>query len=354
MSTGNRPVRVLVVTAMYPHPENVAEGIFVKTQSDSLSKLNANIQVDVLCLRGHRQLRYLSGALKVLFATLKTRYSIVHAHYGLAALPALFRAGTPLVVSLHGSDVNILWQRRLSKLACRFAKGIIVQSPAMHALLGMPNARVIPVGIDMELFRPMDKAACRVALGLPPEEMIVLFPGDPRRAVKRFDLFEQAIEVLRATGRQLDILTLPAGRYEHDQMPTVLNACDLMVLTSDTEGSPMVIKEALACNIPIVSVDAGDVTELIGNVVGCYLSSRNANEIAHKIEDALLLAGRTDGRENMSHLKEEEIAKRILEVYAEANPTLKIASEEDQATLTLRREVQPEVQSMGSPVGVRK
>lgn len=309
---------MLVVTAMYPHAHNVTEGVFVKDQVDSLLAADPRVGVDVLQLRGHRQLRYLWGGAQVLLATTRKRYDIVHAHYGLAALAAIVRWRVPLVVTLHGSDVNIPWQRFVSRFACRFARSVIVVSQEMRGLLGLPTAHVIPAGIDLTLFRELDQNVCRRTLGLPLDARIVLFPADPRRQVKRFDLFLRAMDMLQSFGLQVRYVTLPAGRYRHEQMPTLLNACDLLVLTSNTEGSPMVIKEAMACNLPIVSVRVGDVAEIIGDTEGCYIASRNPEDIAWKAGLALERGGRTRGRERVYSLSDAAVARRIMEVYAGA------------------------------------
>lgn len=311
----NRPLRVLVVTAMYPHKGNGTEGAFVQDQIRSLVRVNPNLKIDVLYLQGHRKAKYLLGATRVLAATIRTRYDLVHAHYGLAAMPAVFRFKAPLVITLHGSDVMIRWQRYLSRSACGFADAVIVVSEDLRKRLGRPEAAVIPAGIDLVLFRELDQAACRDVLRLTRDLPVVLFGGDPERRVKRYDLFQKAVDLIRAKGRAVAILKLSAGTYPHEQMPIVLNACDVVTLTSDTEGSPMIVKEAMACNVPIVSVDVGDVAQVIGGTKGCLISSRDPADIAAKILETLAMGGRTNGRHQVQGFDQTATAQRILEIY---------------------------------------
>ncbi|GAC1639339.1 MAG: glycosyltransferase family 4 protein [Herpetosiphon sp.] len=312
---------VLVVTAMYPHTKSVANGIFVKQQMDSLAKADPAITVEVLHLQGHRKLRYLTGIVQVCYATYRRRYSLVHAHYGLAALAAIVRWRTPLVVTLHGSDVNIPWQRLLSRVACFWASAVIVQSPGMHQLLRMPRTHIIPVGVDLQMFQELDRSQCRKELGWPDDMPIVLFPGDPARPVKDFPLFQRAIDVVEAQGVHVRVMTLAGGQYSYEKMPTVLNACDVLVLTSKTEGSPMVIKEALACNIPIVSVDVGDVAHRIDGTDGCAIVARDPDSMAAHIMAVLAHGQRVAGRRQVQSVSEAAVAQQILQIYAQVTQT---------------------------------
>ena len=104
----------------------------------------------------------------------------------------------------------------------------------------------------------------------------------------------------------------------HDVVPIYMSACDVLVLTSALEGSPMVIKEAMACNLPIVSVTVGDVTEVIGDTPGCTIVEREPTAIAAKLVEALRTPRRTDGRTRIDHLRHDRIASRIVEVYSHA------------------------------------
>ena len=94
-----------------------------------------------------------------------------------------------------------------------------------------------------------------------------------------------------------------------------LNAADVLVLLSNLEGSPNVIKEALVCNCPIVSSDVGDVDERIEGIDGCVLTGFEPAEIAQKIRQVLDFNSRTKGREKSGYLTTDNIATRISDVY---------------------------------------
>jgi glycosyltransferase involved in cell wall biosynthesis len=144
----------------------------------------------------------------------------------------------------------------------------------------------------------------------------VLWAGEHWRPEKRFDLVEQAMALVKRSLPAAELVLL-SGK-PHAVVPTYMSACDALVLTSALEGSPMVIKEAMACNLPIVSVRVGDVPEVIGDTPGCALVERDPAKIAEQLVAVLREPHRTDGRTRIDHLGHDRIARRILEVYARA------------------------------------
>jgi glycosyltransferase involved in cell wall biosynthesis len=154
---------------------------------------------------------------------------------------------------------------------------------------------------------------------------VVAWVGDPRRE-KRLDLAYATYEVLRQRRDDTDLRVVT--KMPHEAIPNYLNAADVLLLTSDHEGSPVVIKEAMACNLPIVSTNVGDVSEVIGGVEGCFLAEHTAEDLADKVELALEFAAgggspggtprpgrRTRGREAIAHLQIEGEARAILALY---------------------------------------
>ncbi|MCI0818026.1 MAG: glycosyltransferase, partial [Chloroflexi bacterium] len=104
----------------------------------------------------------------------------------------------------------------------------------------------------------------------------------------------------------------------HTVVPTYMNAADVLLLTSDAEGSPMVVKEAMACNVPVVSTAVGDVAEVIGGTEGCHITSQDPAEVVEKLKAALAFGRRTNGREAVKRMELDEISRRIVAVYEEA------------------------------------
>src|SRR5439155_18952658 len=156
-------LKVLVVTAMYPHAGNEGSGAFVEQQVEQLRALGH--VVDVLHSPGHRsRLQYFKAAVEVSRRTRRQRYDVVHAHYGVTGLSALFRNATPLVVSLHGSDALVGWHQPLiSRIVCRLADATIVAS---RKIADRIPGDVIPCGVDLAVFEPKPKAEARQRLEL--------------------------------------------------------------------------------------------------------------------------------------------------------------------------------------------
>jgi glycosyltransferase involved in cell wall biosynthesis len=202
-------------------------------------------------------------------------------------------------------------------MVARRADGVIVVSPAFKKLLPERGCQVIPSGLDLELFRPASRSEARQELGLDPDAHLVFFGGDPTVARKRVGLAESAVEMLR--GSFPDVQMIKPHNIPHEQMPLYMNACDALVLTSLHEGSPNVVKEALACNLPVVSVDVGDVRQRIGKIDGCVVCANDeAPTIAGGLAAVLKSGRRIHGRETVADLDEVQLTQRVIEVYHSA------------------------------------
>jgi glycosyltransferase involved in cell wall biosynthesis len=199
-------------------------------------------------------------------------------------------------------------------ILARLATSVIVKSRQMASTLRMPSAHIIPNGVDLNLFRPIEQAQARQVLGLDPGKKFVLFPYNPNEPRKRFDLIEKAVSLAREQVPGLEILM--ARGLPQEQISLYMNAADVLVLASMFEGSPNAVKEAMATNLPVITVDVGDAAELIGTTAGCHLVPRGAAPIADKIVEVCHRGGRTHGREWIQKLSMEAVAQRIVEVYA--------------------------------------
>jgi teichuronic acid biosynthesis glycosyltransferase TuaC len=301
---------------MYPQPEWPAFGTFVRREIESLRK--QGVTVDVLFINGRRsKVSYASAFPRLWGQLLRTGpYDLLHAHYVLSGLVARAQWRLPVVLTHWGIEVFKTWQAPVCGLTTSWFDRLIVQSPAMKERLGVEDAHVIPAGVDLDRFTPMPIDEARRLIGLPLDKKLVVWAGEHFRPEKRFDIAEKAMGIVSEADRDAELVLL-SGKPP-DAVPAYLSACDALLLTSDAEGSPNVIKEAMASNLPIVSTAVGDVPEMIGGTAGCYLCSQEPHDVAEKVQAALAFGKRTDGRQAVRRLGLDETSKRIIGVYEEA------------------------------------
>lgn len=304
-------MRVLVVTNMWPSARAPTLGVFVAEQVRALRA--RGVAVDVLFLgRGKRA--YLTGPHRIIGRTMSYDPELVHAHYGLTgAVCAALPQRRPLVVTYHGSDVFLPQQRRWSRLAARRAALNICVSRGVRARLGVADAEVVPCGVDTDLFAPRDRAAARARFGLRTDRKVVLFGGAKANPVKDFALLEAAVA---RVGLDAQVRTLEG--VEREDVPALMSAVDVLALTSRHEGSPMVVKEALACALPVVAVDVGDVREWLTDPAYGRVVPRDPEAVGRALE-AVLAQPRpvAPAAEHLPRLASDQVAARIEGLYAE-------------------------------------
>jgi glycosyltransferase involved in cell wall biosynthesis len=298
---------------MYPSEKSLSFGIFIEEQVMSLRK--EGVEVDVLFVDGTKnKLNYLWGIFRLWGRLLTHRYDLIHAHYVFSGIIARTQFLCPVVLTHHGPEFWN-WQFTPCRIITPLVDKVILVSPEMYERLKFKKAEVIPCGVDFDLFKPMSKEQARKELGIAPDKKLILWVGAFTRPEKRFDIVQEAVALAKQKDPTIDFL-LVAGKHHHE-IPKYMNAGDVVLLTSDAEGSPMVIKEAMACNIPVVSVSVGDVADVIGGTDGCYLCTQDPVDVAEKLLLALSYGKRTNGRENTGHLELSQIAKRIVSQYQE-------------------------------------
>ena len=317
-----------MVTNMYPTPEHPGYGAFIKSQIDSIAARGH--EVDRLFINGRQShWNYLLAVPRLRRLLSHESFDLVHAHYGLSGIVACAQKSCPVVVSFCGDDLlgtpdgndgltirsrAIVW---LGQWVSIWADGIIVKSRQMRNSLKFSNARkrtvVIPNGVDFDLFKPINRKEARRKIGLETDRRYILFPTTSRERRKRVDLAEQAVELVRAEYPDTELLIL--YNKSQNMVPVYMNACDALILTSDWEGSPNVIKESMACNLPIVSVNAGDAWDVIGDTIHCYKSERDPVDLADKLIAILAKGERSNGRAQIAHLELDSVALRVTDVY---------------------------------------
>lgn len=336
MTESRDDMKVLAVVNMLPQQASPRAGTFVARQIEGLRRIGLHVDVLLIDRPNRGALTYGRTGGEVRRALQATRYDVVHVTYGgvMAFLATRAVGPVPVVVSfcgvdLLGADYGSLRYRlrtavgvRASFGAARRADQIIVKSRNLEQ--GLPadvirsRVTIIPNGVDLDVFRPLDRRRCREQVGWPEGRFCVLFStADRRNQKKRLHLAEDALEVLREKGVDAEIHGLTG--IPHDEVPVWLNAADVLLFTSRAdEGSPNIVKEALACNRPVVSVDVGDVAERIGNVPGCHLAEPIAKDLADKLYRVVVGPRSCEGRRHMRELTIERIGERVVEVYRRA------------------------------------
>jgi glycosyltransferase involved in cell wall biosynthesis len=326
-------MRVLSITNIYPSPERPWLGTFIQQQVIGLRSVG--VETKVLYFNRKKDgpfIYYRMGSL-ISEAIAAFRPHLLHVMYGGVMADAITRRSwsLPVVVTFHGSDLlgeNLSGiVRKLvshygvgcSWRAARRASGVVVV--ARHLEKALPEdvdrrkIRVIPCGIDMSRFKPMDQEACRQKLGWAAGTFHVLFPANTGDPVKRPWLAQAAMEALKEHGINAELHMLSGVSYA--DVPLWINASDVLLLTSLQEGSPMVVKEALACEVPVVSVDVGDVAERIASIEGCHLVGTQPGDIALGLLDVWRRKGRVDNTNFIQTLSIGTIAERLKSFYGE-------------------------------------
>lgn len=286
-------------------------------QGESLRK--AGVDVSYYDISGKGFYGYLKNVPAIRQLIRRQGIDLIHAHYGLCGLTAsLCCSGKRTVTSLMGSDVLgsgpfMLFMIRF--FARYFWDVTIVKTPGMQKRLGLKSIRVIPNGIDMNLFRPHDKDESVKSTGWDPASRHILFCADPGRREKNYVLAEKALTRAREKyrGRSLEVHFLTG--IDQDKVADYYCAADLLLVTSFHEGSSNTVKEAMACNCPVVATDVGDIRQIISGTEGCYITTFEPEDIAEAILAALNFGKRTDGRSRVAHLDSDEIAKQIAGIY---------------------------------------
>lgn len=293
---------------------------FIKSQG--IDVMNQGVDVDYYRIIGRGLPGYIKN-IKPLRQYLKNHsFDLLHAHYSLNAVISLLTfSGKPIVVSYMGSDaygsysvkgkfkVSSFWIILLSLFIQPFVSFIICKSQTIKKYVYTRNSEIIPNGVNLERFIPSDERSAKPEI----RKKRILFLGDRKSVRKNFLLLSKAIKHLDE--KDIDVIT--PYPVEQEKLPELYNKADVLALCSFEEGSPNVVKEAMACNCPIVSTDVGDVKWLFGDLEGLYIANNDPVDFAEKLKIALEYGNRTKGRERIIELglDSETVAKRIVEVY---------------------------------------
>jgi teichuronic acid biosynthesis glycosyltransferase TuaC len=309
----NDRLHILAVTNTYPTSDKPGDTPQIRDQIEALEV--RGVQVDLMYVDRYKGIwSYAKAAWRILLLSLQNKpYDLIHAYYGHCGFLARMQARYPIIVTFLGSDLLHPRDGAIGRVVARYADGIIVQSEEMKRIAKRDDAYTIPFGINLDLFTSYPVEDARRDLGLALDKKLVLFPWNPARPVKRFDIVQEAIRIVQQRYDGVQLVSLVD--QPHETVAKYMSACNVMVLASEHEGSPMALREAMACNLPIVSVDVGDVRQIIGNTEGCYLCKREPSDIAEKLGLALERESRTRGAHVVRQADATWGADQVIQLY---------------------------------------
>lgn len=303
---------------------------FVTEQGESLRK--AGCVVDYFLVQGN----YLKavGALKAKIREFKP--DIVHAHYGLSAITAELQSLVPVVTTFHNGETHRWYVNLMSSLMSLRAKHVIYVAQHIHDLVFFKakNYSIIPCGVSLDDCFLMDEAEARKQLGWSDDKKYIMFGGAFSNTRKNYALLKEAVDILNLNFETLNpkshIEIVEMRGLSREQCVLRMNACDVFALPTKNEGSPQALKEAMACNCPIVATDVADIKHLLGRLPGHYVlpnkkgdaawwkgDEHSAEELAALIQQALAFNGRTKGRDRIIELgyTNDLVANKIIKIY---------------------------------------
>ena len=251
---------------------------FIQEQIYSLSKEGINVYQ--FAIKGRGIIGYLRNVNKLYKLNRSMRYSVIHAHYGYSGLLCALSFCWPLIITFHGTDVSNKRSRIISIVSMFLSNINIFVSQSLIDLC--PYVKIfnknyiIPCGVDLDLFQPKynkntnNDNTCRI-----------LFSSSIQNPIKNYKLASKAINLI-----DIPIELIELNNKSRNEVAKLMNKVDLLLLTSFSEGSPQVIKEAMSCNCPIVATDVGDIRYVIDNTNGCYITSFDPKDISKKINQA--------------------------------------------------------------------
>ena len=285
---------------------------FVKEQGEALSKLGVNVHY--FAVKGKGEKGYLRNLGPLKKSIKDNAIDIVHAHYGLCGALAVMQRIVPVVITFHNGETLTRKGRFISSLASRFsAYNIFVAQHIHDGLFCIPkHYSIIPCGIDMALLPLVDKKTAQDRMNLSTDKPNVLFGGYFSNPRKNYPLAKEAISLL-----PYPVNLIEMKGFNREQVGMLLCGCDLFLLPTKSEGSPQVVKEALACNCPIVATGVADIPQLLEGIANSYTTGFDAEEISMRMDQIIKSGSRSDGRRRIDELglDNPQVAAKILNIY---------------------------------------
>ena len=299
---------------------------FVTEQGEAIHALGHD--VEYFLVKGN----YISAVRTLKKKIREYKPDIVHAHYGLSAITAELQSDVPVVTTFHNGETHNRWVNLITSLMSLRAIHVIYVAQHIRDLVYFKakNYSIIPCGVSLEDCFLMDKAEARKQLGWSDDKKYILFGGAFSNTRKNYALLAEAVERLKIDDRTLQTEVVEMKGLSRAECVLRMNACDVFALPTKNEGSPQALKEAMACNCPIVATDVADIKHLLGDIQGHYVlpskkgkgawwvgDEHSAEKLAELLKQALVFEGRTEGRKRIAELgyTNELVAQKIIKIY---------------------------------------
>lgn len=292
---------------------------FVTDQMGAIKRCHPEVEVEYYQINGRdSKWNYIKSLKGIRHLIKEHSVDIIHIHHGLSGLFLLFgiRPKQPVILTMHGGDIqpeqgqkiNVAITHRVLKLV-NFA---ITLNERMDGIVKRycPNTAIIPCSINLNYFKPSDRKEERVKK--------IIFGSSPSREVKNYPLFAKTIDILK-NKYNYQIETVLFDGISKEQVLQHYQNCDMLLLTSISEGSPGVIKEAMACNLKIVSTNVGDVAVNLKGVKNTAVSATHTPEELAGLCDKCFrnsISG-IEGREKLIQLglDDKSITDKLVSIY---------------------------------------
>lgn len=299
----------------------IGEGRFSHFVNEQIKALQAEgVVIECFGITGKGLFGYIKSAWNMRKKIKDTNPDLIHAHYGFCGLCANLQRLVPVVTTYHGSDIHSKgWNLALSKISIKLSAHNIFVSRKLIEISKANSAKssIVPCGIDVETIQSIPREEAKAKLNR--QAPFVLFSGSFSNSIKNPTLAKEAMAKVPNT----ELVELDG--YSRQEVNLLMNAASCLLMTSHREGSPQVVKEAMACGTPVVSVDVGDVKDVIGETEGCFLAEYDAGDLADKIIKALAFKEKTKGRQRVIELgfDNQLLAKKIVSIYEKVLSTKK-------------------------------
>lgn len=327
-------MKILVLSNQLSSNKSRVYNPVIKNLNDAILKKGIELTEYSIDVGAHGMFAYFRLLLKLIeLRMFSIKYDRYHVHFGgvqglLVAL--FFRHKT--IISFHGTDLHGGSPRGFkgwvkSKINVFLSRISIILSGkctvvSRNLLQYIPKSFlkkvvIIPTGVDEKHFLPLEKVNCRLQLGLNPNTVYLLFSDISSSSVKRRDIALKVVDLLNADDKKYELLIM--NQVDYSQVPIYLYASDYLILTSDKEGSPNIVKEALYCKLKVMSTDVGDVSDYVTKPErGFIFSSNDPYEIKSEIQKYIKTIEENNNSKLNSHdlnLSIENIADEYISIY---------------------------------------